>query len=67
VRFGDAGDAIAQLASDIEADLVVVGTHGHRGLERLLLGSVAENVVRLAPCPVLVVRPVGAIAAANNP
>lgn len=53
-------EAIAQLASDVEADLVVVGTHGHRGLSRLLLGSVAEGVVRLAPCPVLVVRPLGA-------
>ncbi len=67
VRHADAAEAIAQLASDIEADLVVVGTHGHRGLERLLLGSVAEGVVRLAPCPVLVVRPRGATAATNIP
>jgi nucleotide-binding universal stress UspA family protein len=50
---------IAQLASDLEADLVVVGTHGRRGFSRVLLGSVAEAVVRLAPCPVLVVRPKG--------
>lgn len=48
---------IAQIAADLEADLVVVGTHGRRGLARLLLGSVAEAVVRLAPCPVFVVRP----------
>ena len=48
---------IAQLAADLEADLVVVGTEGRRGIARLLLGSVAEDVVRLAPCPVLVVRP----------
>jgi len=48
---------ITQLASDLQADLVVVGTHGRRGLRRLLLGSVAEGVVRLAHCPVLVVRP----------
>lgn len=48
---------VAQLAADLEADLVVVGTHGRRGVRRLLLGSVAEGVVRLAPCPVLVVRP----------
>jgi len=47
---------LAQLAADLEADLVVVGTHGRRGLSRVLLGSVAEAVVRLAPCPVLVVR-----------
>jgi nucleotide-binding universal stress UspA family protein len=50
-------EEISRLASEIEADLVVVGTHGRRGLSRLLLGSVAEGVVRLAPCPVLVVRP----------
>jgi nucleotide-binding universal stress UspA family protein len=48
---------IAQLAADLEADLVVVGTHGRRGISRLLLGSVAEGVVRLSPCPVFVVRP----------
>ena len=50
-------EEVAQLAADLEADLVVVGTHGHRGLARILLGSVAEATVRLAPCPVLVVRP----------
>jgi nucleotide-binding universal stress UspA family protein len=50
-------EEIAQLAADLEADLVVVGTHGKRGFSRFLLGSVAEATVRLAPCPVLVVRP----------
>jgi hypothetical protein len=49
--------AIAQLAADLEADLVLVGTHGRRGFSRVLLGSVAEGVVRLAPCPVMVMRP----------
>jgi nucleotide-binding universal stress UspA family protein len=49
-------EEIAQLAADVEADLVIVGTHGRRGVSRLVLGSVAEGVVRLAPCPVLVVR-----------
>jgi len=48
---------IAELAADLEADLVVVGTHGRRGLARLTMGSVAEATVRFAPCPVLVVRP----------
>jgi nucleotide-binding universal stress UspA family protein len=50
-------EQVAQLAADLEADLVVVGTHGRRGFERFVLGSVAEATVRLAPCPVLVVRP----------
>jgi nucleotide-binding universal stress UspA family protein len=57
VLGGAPAPAIAQLASDVEADLVVVGTHGRRGAKRLLLGSVAEGTVRLAPCAVLVVRP----------
>jgi nucleotide-binding universal stress UspA family protein len=57
VRTEAPSEEIAQLASDLEADLVIVGTHGRRGLSRVLLGSVAERVVRLAPCPVLVVRP----------
>jgi len=55
-RLDVPSEEIARLASDIGADLVVVGTHGRRGLSRLLLGSVAEGTVRLAPCPVLVVR-----------
>jgi nucleotide-binding universal stress UspA family protein len=57
VRRGSAADEIAQLAADLDADLVVVGSHGRRGLTRLLLGSVAERVSRLARCPVWIVRP----------
>lgn len=49
--------AVVQLANDLEADLIVVGTHGRQGFRRFLLGSVAEGVVRTAHCPVLVVRP----------
>lgn len=50
-------EQIAQLAADVEADLIVLGTHGRRGISRLVLGSVAEATIRLAPCPVLAVRP----------
>lgn len=57
VRLDRPAEAIAQLASDVEAEIVVVGTHGRRGAQRFLLGSVAEGTVRLAPCAVLVVRP----------
>jgi nucleotide-binding universal stress UspA family protein len=57
LRFDAIAEEVAQLAADLEADLVVVGTHGRKGLSRLLLGSSAEATVRLAPCPVLVVRP----------
>ena len=48
---------IVRLASTMRADLIVISTHGTTGLLHLMLGSVAERVVRLAPCPVLVVKP----------
>jgi nucleotide-binding universal stress UspA family protein len=54
---GKADVEIAQLASDLSADLVVVGTHGRTGLDRLIVGSVAESLTRHAPCPVLTYRP----------
>lgn len=50
------GETVAEDAAEWGADLVVVGSHGRRGLRRLLLGSGAEQIVRLAPTPVLVVR-----------
>jgi nucleotide-binding universal stress UspA family protein len=53
---GPAPAEIARVAREGHFDLVVVGTHGRTGLRHLALGSVAENVVRLAPCAVLVVR-----------
>ncbi len=56
-RHGSPAQNVAQLASDLDADLVVVGSHGHRGVERFFLGSVAERISRLAHCPVLIVRP----------
>ena len=56
-RAGRADREIAQLASDVGADLIVVGTQGKKGLERLFLGSVAESLVRHAPCAVLAHRP----------
>jgi universal stress protein A len=55
VRYGVAHEAIAQEARRSRADLVVVGSHGRTGLQRILLGSVAEAVVRHAPCPVLTI------------
>ena len=50
------GEAIAIAAKGWNADLIVVGTHGRRGIERVLLGSGAEQIIRLAPVPVLVIR-----------
>lgn len=54
--FGRAFDQVCKLASEIQADLIVLSTHGYTGLKHALLGSTAERVVRHAPCPVLVVR-----------
>jgi len=56
VMVGDPGHEIADFARQVGADLIVLPSHGRTGLTRLLIGSVAERVVRLAPCPVLVLR-----------
>jgi nucleotide-binding universal stress UspA family protein len=56
-RIGAPSDEILALAAEAKADVIVVGTHGRTGVQRLLLGSVAEKVLRHAPCPVMVVRP----------
>ncbi len=57
VASGDPVEAINEHAFFDDADLIVVGTHGRRGLERLLLGSIAADVLATAPCPVLIARP----------
>lgn len=59
VRFGSATEEIVAAAVAYGTDLVVMGTHGRTGLPHLLLGSIAERVIRTAPCPVLAVRPQG--------
>ncbi|WP_343674983.1 universal stress protein [Paraburkholderia heleia] len=51
----DVAQCIQQAAADWHADLIVMGTHGRRGVRRLMLGSVAERVLRCARCPVLLV------------
>src|SRR5574340_907295 len=56
VLHGDPAETILAQASRTRANLIVVGTEGRRGVQRLLLGSVAESVIRGANCPVLVVR-----------
>ena len=56
VEPGDARDVILHAADTLNTDLIVMGSHGRRGLSRMFLGSVAEAVLRRAPCPVLVVR-----------
>lgn len=57
VRVGRAWQEVTDLAKETKADLLVLATHGYTGLKHVLLGSVAEKIVRHAPCPVLTVRP----------
>lgn len=57
VRVGEAARAILQAAVDVSADLVIVGTHKRKGVTKLLLGSVAKEVVDHAHCPVLIAVP----------
>lgn len=56
-RIGSPGDEILLLAHEIGADMIIVGSHGRTGVKRMLLGSVSEQVVREAECPVIVARP----------
>jgi universal stress protein A len=56
IATGRPADAIVRLAQERNVDLIVMATHGRTGVEHVLIGSVAEKVVRLAPCPVLTVK-----------
>lgn len=59
IAIGRPADTIVRLAQERNADLIVMATHGRTGLGHMILGSVAEKVVRLAPCPVLTVKYTG--------
>lgn len=56
IREGDPGLLVADYAEEVHADLIVMPSHGYHGVKRLLLGSVAERVLRHAKCPILVLR-----------
>ena len=59
-------DKILEVANQVKADAIVMGTHGRTGLRRLFLGSVAESVLRAAPCPVIVVREKARLTSASS-
>jgi nucleotide-binding universal stress UspA family protein len=63
---GGAAHRIAEAAKEVEADLIVVGTRGHTAFTGLLLGSVTQRLLHVAPCPVLSVPPVGHTAKAEG-
>jgi nucleotide-binding universal stress UspA family protein len=56
LTMGDPAGEIVRIATEEQAEMIVLGTHGRTGMTRLLMGSVAESIVRRAPCPVLVYR-----------
>jgi universal stress protein A len=66
VMIGDPAVEVLQAATRLGIDLIVMATHGRKGLRRLVLGSVAERVVREAQCPVLTVKPKAARAGASG-
>lgn len=55
VRNGDYGETILKTATDLDADIIVMGTHSRRGLEKILVGSVAENVLHHSSIPMLII------------
>ncbi|MDX1776870.1 MAG: universal stress protein [Desulfobulbales bacterium] len=57
VFVGDVAEEIIRHAEESGMDLIVMGTHGYKGLEKVMFGSVAEKVVRSSPCPVLTINP----------
>ncbi|MEL6554788.1 MAG: universal stress protein, partial [Cyanobacteria bacterium J06621_11] len=56
VAIGDVAGEVVDYAEAIKADLIVMPSHGYKGAKRFLIGSVAERVVRLSPCPVLILK-----------
>ena len=59
VVVGYAAEEILNIAEKYEADMIIMGTHGRKGIDRILFGSVAEKVVKNSPIPVLTIRPSG--------
>jgi nucleotide-binding universal stress UspA family protein len=64
---GDPAAEVARFAADAGIDVIVIGTHGRTGVDRLVMGSVAERVMREAPCSVLVVKLPRGVGAAGRP
>ena len=57
VLVGDVAEEIIRHAEETGIDMIIMGTHGYKGLEKVMFGSVAEKVVRSSPCPVLTINP----------
>ena len=57
VFMGEVPEKIVEYSREVKADLIIMGTHGYKGLEKIMFGSVADKVVRSATCPVLTINP----------
>ena len=57
VLSGDVGEEILNYAVEVNSNLIIMGTHGYKGLERIMFGSVADKVVKTACCPVMTINP----------
>jgi len=57
VANGDIGEGIVDFAKEVRCDMIIMGTHGYKGLEKIVFGSIADKVVRSASCPVLTINP----------
>lgn len=57
VLMGDVAEQIVEYSNEIKADMIIMGTHGYKGLEKIMFGSVADKVVRSALCPVTTINP----------
>jgi nucleotide-binding universal stress UspA family protein len=57
VLMGDVAEKIVEYGAEVKADMIIMGTHGYKGLEKIMFGSVAGKVVRSASCPVLTINP----------
>ncbi|WP_136806918.1 universal stress protein [Desulfosediminicola flagellatus] len=57
VFMGDVAEQIVDFAAEVHGDLIIMGTHGYKGLEKIMFGSVADKVVRAAHCPVMTINP----------
>ncbi len=57
VFMGDVAEQIVEFATEVQSDLIIMGTHGYKGLEKIMFGSVADKVVRASRCPVMTINP----------
>lgn len=66
VLMGDVAEQIIEFAGSQSGDLIIMGTHGYKGLEKIMFGSIADKVVKAAPCPIMTINPYTCCQARKN-